>query len=70
MTPIQEAMCETIKKHGCGGLLRSIGGLPVRVWREGVIDEQCTGYWVIDIDGHTLTQQEYEQWVEQQNSKS
>lgn len=62
LTPIQQAMCATLHKYGWQGICNSSGDLSVSAWRK-----HGTG-WVIDIDGHTITQEEYEQWVSKQTA--
>lgn len=80
LTPIQEAMCAVIREGGFQSLFNvaKSAGSHLEVSRETVPQpysgDGCVrhelGEWTVTIDNHTLTEQEYNQWVEQQNSKS
>lgn len=83
LTPIQEAMCAVIKQGGmarAAEIARSAGVDYVEVSREiielpyeygSVARKHKAGPWTLTMDGEqVLTQQEYNQWVEQQNSKN
>ncbi|AIM40706.1 hypothetical protein N22_004 [Idiomarinaceae phage 1N2-2] len=66
MTPTQQAMCAVIRESGLEGLNRARGNLDGKVIHAEDAFGRVTA-WIITIDGHTVTQQEYEQWAKQQN---
>ena len=61
MTPIQEAMCAVIRENGIHAL---------RVCCNHVQYTALFRQWSVVADNHTLTAQEYNEWVKQQSSKS
>lgn len=72
LTPIQEAMCAVIHEGGFQSLFnvsKSAGSKRIEIIRDGYV--RCEpGEWTVKIDNHTLTEQEYNQWVERNASKN
>lgn len=68
MTPTQQAMCAVIRESGRLDLKRfktKSYNLTFHLIDGWTPDEHVQ--WEMELDGHTLTQQEYEEWEKQQN---
>ena len=59
LTPTQEAICRVIRMSGVDAL---------RVCALSVQYYAGRGQWEVVVDGHALTQREYEGWVEQRSN--
>lgn len=58
LSEIQVAMCKVIKESGFEGLEKVF--LNTYEFSVTAIEK-----WEVDVDGHTLTQEEYEAWAKQ-----
>lgn len=61
LTPIQEAMCAVIAESGIHAL---------RLCCNHVQYTASFRQWSVTVDNHTLTEQEYNEWVERNASKN
>lgn len=75
MTPIQEAMCRVIRECGFEGLdkvKKNSLTIDREVIPDGVNDfgyvTHRPGGWTITLDGHMLTQREYNEWLATQRN--
>lgn len=76
LTPIQEAICAVIRDSGIDGLKScyvselSLSHEPV-IFHDSIIERtRISGEWRVTVDGHEVTQKEYEQWEKRNDLKS
>ena len=60
LTPTQEAICRVIRMNGIDAL---------RVCALSVQHYADKGQWRVIVDGHALTQWEYEKWLKEANDE-